>query len=191
MNYYDQELLLAKKALERESYVTLETGIYVDETLLEFDEIFLEDLRIRLIFPISFVLMPKNIKKIKYPSNEAPTVLMTNLDTTVNFGFNSLHDSLQDKELQELTLKFQSAIKSQNPSIYCEKVKNAETTVGKEMSGFDYVSYSLDGRNFNRMVFIRMEKFVVQGVFNCPDRDKMMWENIADQVFTTIQEDIS
>jgi len=188
MSYYDEELLAAKKALEREKHKTLETGIYVDDQLIQFSETSLEGLKIKVVLPDNFVVMPEELKNIKYPSKNAPSVLFMNLDTTVNFGFNSLPVSLHEGEILEVSQKFQTAIKNINPATIFDKTGDSVTDAGNEMSWFDFKGYSLDGQSYNRMVLVRFNGFTIQGIFNCPDRDWIKWEPIVDKVFRTIEE---
>jgi len=187
---YDEQLLIAKKALERQKYTNLKTGIYVDDELIEFDKRLLKELKISIIVPESFVSMPDKIKNIKYPSQNAPAVLLMNLDTIVNFGFNLLPNSLKDGELEILSQKYQLAIKNINPSILFDESVEGKTEEGNEMRWSDFKSYSIDGQSYNRMVFVRMRHFVIQGIFNCPDQDKMKWSTIAEQVFKTMKEEV-
>lgn len=62
MEYFDQELLETKRALERKKYTTLETGMYAGEELITFTETTLPDSTIYLLLPDQFLVMPeKNI----------------------------------------------------------------------------------------------------------------------------------
>ena len=188
MSYYDEELLKMKKELERQQYTTLATGIYVDDDLLRFSERSFPALKFSIFLPDSFVKMPQKVKDVKYPSKNAPSVLLTNLDTAVNFGFNSLPYSLQDKELIELSYKFQTAITNLNPSVTILFSEENKTSDGSELCWFDFIGYSIDGQSYNRMFFIRMSHFVIHGIFNCPDRDKTKWYNIVELIFETTKE---
>lgn len=63
MDYFDKELLDAKKELERERYISLETGMYVGNDLLTFRKTMIPDSLVSIWLPNSFILMPEEVKK--------------------------------------------------------------------------------------------------------------------------------
>ncbi len=99
MAYLDEEILEAKRRIERENYTTLETGIYAGEELITFKKASLFNELIHIHLPEQFVLMPDLIKAVKYPSQNAPELIMTSLDSTVNIGFNLMPLVLKDNEI--------------------------------------------------------------------------------------------
>ena len=188
MEYLDEVILKERKELEYQSHTTLEAGIYVDDNLITFTEQQLEDLNISVYLPDDFILMPPQVKDIKYPSKEAPDVILTSLSSTINIGFSKLEIIIEEKDTVQIREQFQNVIKNVNPSIMIMKNETGETNTGQEMSWFDFRGYSVDGQSYNRMYFYRMKKFVIHGIFNCPMSDKVNWSQIVDQLYCTVQE---
>ena len=189
MNHYDKQILEARQEEERRRYMTLETGIYVDDELITFAQTTLPDTRIQLYLPEQFVTMPDQVRDMKYPSHNAPDFIVTSLDTTVNFGFNVLPVRLEEGDTKAMSIQFQEALQNVNPSIrISECVDNTVTDKGSEMSWFGFKGYVLDGQNYNRMYIIRLAKTVLHGTFNCPPRVRDQWEDIVDQCFRSVEE---
>ena len=189
MNHYDKQILEARQEEERRRYMTLETGIYVDDELITFAQTTLPDTRIQLYLPEQFVTMPDQVRDMKYPSRNAPDFIVTSLDTTVNFGFNVLPVRLEEGDTKAMSIQFQEALRNINPSIrISERVDNTVTETGSEMSWFGFKGYVLDGQNYNRMYIIRLAKNVLHGIFNCPPRVRDQWEDIVDQCFRSVEE---
>ena len=189
MNHYDKQILEARQEEERRRYMTLETGIYVDDELITFAQTTLPDTRIQLYLPEQFVTMPDQVRDMKYPSRNAPDFIVTSLDTTVNFGFNVLPVRLEEGDTKVMSIQFQEALRNINPSIrISERVDNTATETGSEMSWFGFKGYVLDGQNYNRMYIIRLAKNVLHGIFNCPPRVRDQWEDIVDQCFQSVEE---
>ena len=189
MNHYDKQILEARQEEERRRYMTLETGIYVDDELITFAQTTLPDTRIQLYLPEQFVTMPDQVRDMKYPSRNAPDFIVTSLDTTVNFGFNVLPVRLEEGDTKVMSIQFQEALQNVNPSIrISECVDNTVTDKGSEMSWFGFKGYVLDGQNYNRMYIIRLAKTVLHGIFNCPPRVRDQWEDIVDQCFRSVEE---
>ena len=125
MEYYDEQILEARWEEERRKHTTLETGIYVEDDLITFSQITLPDTKIRLYLPDQFVVMPDQVREVKYPSLNAPDFIITSLDSTVNFGFNILPVELEEGDTKTMSRQFQNALRNVNPSIYIsERVDN-------------------------------------------------------------------
>lgn len=191
MEYIDEEILEARRELELMKHNTLETGIYVEDELITFTKIILPDTKISIFLPEQFIVMPDMVKDMKYPSKNAPDLVVTSLDSKVNFGFNILPVLMEAGDTEELSRQFQNAIHNVNPSIRIKNQTSGETMEqGNEMSWFDFKGYTLDELNYNRMYLVRMRKTVLHGVFNCPMRVKEQWETIVEKCFLSIEEEI-
>lgn len=190
MEYLDEELLEAKRKLEHQKHTTLETGIYAGEELIIFRQTELFDSTIHLPLPEQFVVMPDSVKDVKYPSKNAPDVIMTSLDSTINIGFNLLPVILQEKETELMSNQFQNGLKSMNPSIIIKNQTNINTVQGNEMSWFEYKGFHLDGQSYNRVYLIRLRKNVLHGMFSCDVKDKSNWIGIIEKIFMAVQEEL-
>mgnify|MGYP001149785536 FL=1 len=121
MEYFDEEILEARREMERLKHTTLETGIYVDDELFTFTRVTLPDTKISICLPEQFIVMPDLVKDTKYPSKNAPEIIFTSLDSTVNFCFNILPVLLEEGDTKTMGSQFQNALRNVNPSI---RIKN-------------------------------------------------------------------
>lgn len=191
MEYFDEEILQAKRELERQRHTTLETGIYAGDELITFAQVTLPDSKIRIFVPEQFIVMPDIVKDVKYPSKNAPEYIITSLSSMVNFGFNILPVFLETGDINVMSSQFQKALHNVNPSIKIKSKKDGlMTSQGNEMCWFDFKGYAMDGQNYNRMYIVRMRETVLHGIFNCPMQDKEQWEDIVEQCFSSIEEDV-
>lgn len=191
MEYFDEEILEARRELERLKHTTLETGIYVGDELITFTNITLPQTKIHIYLPEQFIVMPDLVKDMKYPSKNAPDLIITSLDSMVNFGFNILSVSMEEGDTKVMSSQFQNALRNVNPSIKIKKQVNDVTTEhGNEMSWFDFKGYLIDGQNYNRMYLVKMRETVLHGIFNCPMQFKDEWGDIAEKCFMSIEEEL-
>lgn len=189
MEYFDEEILEARRELERLKHTTLETGIYVGDELITFTNITLPQTKIHIYLPEQFIVMPDLVKDMKYPSKNAPDLIITSLDSMVNFGFNILSVSMEEGDTKVMSSQFQNALRNVNSSIKIKKQVNDVTTEhGNEMSWFDFKGYLIDGQNYNRMYLVKMRETVLHGIFNCPMQFKDEWGDIAEKCFMSIEE---
>ena len=191
MEYFDEEILEARRELERLKHTTLETGMYVGDELITFTNITLPQTKIHIYLPEQFIVMPDLVKDMKYPSKNAPDLIITSLDSMVNFGFNILSVSMEEGDTKVMSSQFQNALRNVNPSIKIKKQVNDVTTEhGNEMSWFDFKGYLIDGQNYNRMYLVKMRETVLHGIFNCPMQFKDEWGEIAEKCFMSIEEEL-
>ena len=191
MEYFDEEILEARRELERLKHTTLETGIYVGDELTTFTNITMPQTKIHIYLPEQFIVMPDLVKDMKYPSKNAPDLIITSLDSMVNFGFNILSVSMEEGDTKVMSSQFQNALRNVNPSIKIKKQVNDVTTEhGNEMSWFDFKGYLIDGQNYNRMYLVKMRETVLHGIFNCPMQFKDEWGEIAEKCFMSIEEEL-
>lgn len=191
MEYFDEEILEARRELERLKHTTLETGIYVGDELITFTNITLPQTKIHIYLPEQFIVMSDLVKDMKYPSKNAPDLIITSLDSMVNFGFNILSVSMEEGDTKAMSSQFQNTLRNVNPSIKIKKQVNDVTTEhGNEMSWFDFKGYLIDGQNYNRMYLVKMRESVLHGIFNCPMQFKDEWGDIAEKCFMSIEEEL-
>ena len=190
MAYLDEEILESKRRMEHEKYTTLETGIYAGEELITFKKASLFNELIHIHLPEQFVLMPDLIKAVKYPSQNAPELIMTSLDSTVNIGFNLMPLVLKDNEIALMSEQFQNGLKNVNPSIVIKNRSDTKTIQGNEMSWFAYKGFHLDGQSYNRVYLIRLRKNILHGIFNCNLQEQENWIQIIEQIFLSVEEEL-
>lgn len=188
MDYMDEEILEARWELERQKHTTLETGMYAGEELITFTP--KEILKSGMVIPLpdQFAVMPEDIKDIKYPSKNAPQLILTSLDSTVNLCFNILPVVLHEDALQHMSSQFQGAVCNMNPSLKIGEEEHTQTEQGNEMIWFGYRGYHLDGQSFNRVYLIQMRKSVLYSLFSCKTEDKDKWLEIIENIFSAAEE---
>lgn len=191
MEYFDEDILKAKLELEKQKHTTLDTGIYAGDELITFAQVTLPNSKIRMFLPEQFIVMPDIVKDVKYPSKDAPDYIITSLSSMVNFGFSILPVLLETGDIKVMSSQFQKALHNVNPSIIIKnKADDLMTNHGNEICWFDFKGYAMDGQNYNRMYLVRMRNNVLHGVFNCPMQYKEQWEDIVEQCFLSIEEDV-
>lgn len=187
MEYIDEEIIELRKQQKKEKYHSLETGIYVQNELLEFEQTELLNGNISIILPKTFVTMPPNIAKIKYTSEFRPQEIKTSLDVTVNFAFNYIDTPLQPDETKSASYQLEMIIKRMNPAcIFFER--NTETVNDLTFSWFDYKSSAMDATIYNYVFVSSIGKKLLHGAMNCPFESCEDWKQIANQVMHSIKD---
>ena len=187
MEYTDEQILAMRQNEKEKRHTTLETGIYVNKKLIEFQWEQLFEHKIELMLPVTFVDMPKLVANVKYPSQYRPQIIKTSLDGTVNFTFNIFDIKVEGSGgLEEVVAHFQTVLKQVNPAI---KIINYDKVSCEERSFrfFSYRSYGIDTSLYNLVCITPIEDKVLQVCFNYEYNYYELWEDIAKQVFLTIK----
>lgn len=95
--FFDEKILEYRRRARREKHSTLETGMYVQDELMQFERKKLFDDKISIMLPQSFVHLPPELAKAKYMSEQRPQIIMTSLDTTVNIGLSFMNVNIENR----------------------------------------------------------------------------------------------
>lgn len=190
MDYFDEELLEVKRERERQKYTTLASGMYAGEKLITFTKKKLLKSNVFLYLPDQFIVMPDEVKNMKYPYNSRPKLVLTSLDSTVNFSFNFLPVQIKEGETKTVCIQLLNALKNINPAIKARNLMDIKTEQGNEMSCFEFVGYHLDGQSYNRNFVVRLKDEMLHSTFSCNRRDEGDWIGIVDEIFLALEEEI-
>ncbi len=188
MEYEDEQIIAVKKQMKALHTANIkEQEIYIGEEYFKFQPVRIFD-NVSLYLPESFIEMPDKIKKIKYPSDNRPAVIKTNLNSNINFAFNWLEDLNGINQGEEVAGQIKDVLIKTNPSFVFYEERNGKTASGNIIKMFDFRSYGIDEQMYNMMCTISFHGGILHGIFNCLDRDSEDWKKAAWQVFQTSME---
>jgi hypothetical protein len=188
MEYDDEQIIAVKKQMKALQTANLkEQGIYIGEEYFKFQSVHIFD-NVSIYLPESFIEMPDKIRKMKYPSDNRPDVIKTNLNTNINFAFNWLENLNCINQGEELSGQIKDVLIKTNPSFVFYEDRNGKTYSGNIIKMFDFKSYGIDEQMYNMMCTISFHGGILHGIFNCLDRDSEDWKEVAWQVFQTSME---
>lgn len=185
MEYLDEEVLKFRNHLKRDTYNSIEGGVYIGDEIVPFKEMMLFDEKVKIMLPDTFVDMPSAIVKLKYPSEQRPQIIKTSLDTAVNFTFSLFNQELEESQVGRGIEQCREIIRKVNPAfLYYDLVVEEEKNIG----WFDFKSYGLDEPIYNVMYITPIEGKMMHGIFNCRYRDIMDWKPVVHQVLMSIED---
>jgi hypothetical protein len=188
MEYDDEQIIAVKKQMKALQTANIkEQGIYIGEEYFKFQSVHIFD-NVSIYLPESFIEMPDKIRKMKYPSDNRPDVIKTNLNTNINFAFNWLENLNCINQGEELSGQIKDVLIKTNPSFVFYEDRNGKTYSGNIIKMFDFKSYGIDEQMYNMMCTISFHGGILHGIFNCLDRDSEDWKEVAWQVFQTSME---
>lgn len=184
--FFDEKILEYRKKARKEEFSSLDTGMYINNELITFSEIQLFNNQVTIMLPDSFVDLPLGFAKIKYPSEQRPQIIKTNMDTTTNFAFNLFNDFIEESQIADVTMQFKNIIARVNPAyvFYHFEVEENPKTIG----WFDFKSYCVDANAYNLVYLTVIRNKLLHGMFSCLYKDALEWQDILPQIMQTVRE---
>ncbi len=185
MEYYDEQIVKALHIQRRDTFGSIDEGLYINNELIHFNKTLLFNGRVSVMLPENFVPMLPEIAEIKYFSGKRPDEIYTSLDMSVNFTFTDLGISGNDEDTRLATGLIKQIIRNANPGYeFFEENEDIEKEV--IINRFDFKSYGIDDEAYNIMYLASTGNSLIQGTFNCLYRDRIEWKRAALEVVKTV-----
>ena len=187
MEYYDEQIVKALHIQRRDTFGSIDEGLYINNELIHFNKTLLFNGRVSVMLPENFVPMLPEIAEIKYFSGKRPDEIYTSLDMSVNFTFTDLGISGNDEDTRLAVGLIKQIIRNANPGYeFFEENEDVEKEV--IINRFDFQSYGIDDEAYNIMYIACTGNNLVQGTFSCMYKDRKEWERTALEVIKTVSQ---
>ncbi len=135
------------------------------------------------IMPKNFMVMPEEVRRIKYRAN-APRYIYTTPDTTVNLtmGFGG---ALQENDVFTFGQQMLSALKGANPTAKFGEAQRI--THKRNIFFFDFITAGLDQTIYNAMFFFSIGGRQGIGSWNCLGKDRWYWASVFEHAVKTME----
>ena len=186
MEYFDEEVISAMHIKRREEYGNIEEGLYIQNSLTLFHKVLLFEDKLSVMLPNEFVIMLPELIGTKYISEKKPDIIYTSLDGSVNFSFNLLVTSPGERDMSYAINMLKTMIKNMNPAYVFFEDKTIESVAGNSINLIQFKSYGIDEAAYNILYLLSIDKYIIQGTFNCTYNDMEEWKRAAFEVIKTI-----
>lgn len=187
MEYFDEDVISAMHVKRREEYGNIEEGLYIQNSLTLFHKVLMFEDKLSVMMPNEFVIMLPELISTKYISEKKPDVIYTSLDGSVNFSFNLLVTSSGEKDMSYAINMLKTMIKNMNPAYIFFEDKTIESTAGNSISLMQFKSYGIDEAAYNIIYLVSIDKYIIQGAFNCKYNDMDEWKRAAFEIIKSIK----
>lgn len=187
MEYMDEQIIELRRKEKVSSEDIHGDGTTVNGELLTFQETLLFKGKMSIWLPESFVDMPSKIARVKYPSEQRPQIIKTDLLGSINFAFNLFDKPIKPIQMQSAADGMRAILKKVNPAnIFYE---SSTEPLGKTMlSWFEFKGHGIDTQIYYIVFLTSVGGNLMHGIFNCAIADMEAWKNTAFQVIRSIQD---
>lgn len=141
------------------------------------------DDRITAIMPKNFIVMPDEMRRIKYRAN-APKYIYTTPDSRVNLNLNIL-GPLSEDDVFAFGQQMLGALKSAYPAAKFGEAKRF--TLKRNIFFVDFITAGLDQNVYNAMFFFSIDGKQGIGSWNCCAEDRWYWASVFEHAVKTMQ----
>lgn len=177
--------LVSEAEMSLENHFITEGPVKVGSALYEFAPRYLYEHRFQIYLPDEFTEMPERLRRIKYPYENRPELILSDEAGAIDFTFKRLEQELEDEMVRELTEGMRSMLQRANPThVFYES--GIEQVEDKPIGFMEFKSTVMDGALYTLMYFLAFEGRAMMGTFCCNYKMYSDWRDIAYQVMRTI-----
>lgn len=133
--------------------------------------------------PQNFSLMSDEIKKIKYPNGNAPKLIYTNSDATINLNLENNEVKTKEEQIIEYTNQMEKALTLLGEVKSVEYFKRDNHQIGE----LKFVSKAIDTEIFNHMILFSINGKLKIVSFNCTVNYYEEYEPVSDLIINSIK----
>lgn len=187
MDFLDEKIIEARRKEAQRNLDIRKDGLIVNGEKIEFQETTLFQGKMMFLLPVSFVDMPQKIAKIKYPSEQRPQIIKTDLLGSTNFAFNLFDQGIKAEQMESAADGMKAILKKVNPAnIFYES--GTEPLGNSMLSWFEFKGHGIDTQIYYIIFLTSIDGKLMHGIFNCAIKDMENWKEATFQVIRSIQD---
>lgn len=188
-NYGDEFVVKARRDYWKSKYNSLQTGMYVEETLILFERKRLDDLGITMMIPYSLFPMNELEKKSKYPMEKRPEIIWTDTNGEISLTLSILKQNVNEAELPQLRDDLGNAILSVYPHYIFQDKGQLWNNINFYWT--DFLAPVMGGMIYHVLYVSLWDNGILLGGFNCPAKIQRAWKRIILQMIPTIEREVA
>ncbi len=138
-----------------------------------------------LLLPPSFTLMADDLRKLKYPGDNPPTVY-TSASGTVNVAINHSAVKIQEAQMPSAKAALEASLKAQSPNATWLK-SEAVTTKARTVIRYDFRSQASDTGIRNIMYGASVDGTLLLITFTCTAGDEAEWAETGQKIIESVE----
>ena len=161
--------------------------VKINNDFYEFEEAEFFDGELKMYIPNTFIDMPKEARRFKYPSESRPEIIKCNNTGAIAITLKLVNSPISDEYIEELKSMMKAITQRLNPSniFFDEGILEVDE---KKIGYFDYKSSAIDDFLYNYVFLFEIEGKTLMGTFSCSYSEHKQWQDdIVFQMLKTIK----
>lgn len=186
--FQDEFIIQKRRETEKQNYMSVQSGMYAGNEFITFSENKLFDGCLAIYLPDTFADMPEEYRRVKYPSEDRPQILKSNIKGDAAFSFQLVDQSLQASELEATMERFCRVLKRAQPfNLFFDSGLVKGHDVDMDIAWMDYKAYGVDQPIYQLLYTLPAGGRMMMGMFHCPFYAAKGWKPVAKAVLGTIR----
>jgi hypothetical protein len=144
------------------------------------------DDKVELKIPKKFNIMSEELLKMKYPSEERPTLVYSNESGGINVALNLTQNQANQEMISVYKDNFVKTFKNLYPSAEW-KDSGIRTINGKKVGYLELVTPAIDTEIYNLMFFTDLDGKLLLCTFNCTKKNIAEWTPTAKKIMNSLK----
>ena len=164
-----------------------EGPVKINSNFYEFEESEFFDGELKMYIPNTFIDMPEEARRFKYPSEDRPDIIKCNDDGSIAITFKIIDNPLEDEYIDDLKETMVLITKKLNPSnvFFDEGILEIDS---KKIAYYDFKSSAIDAYLYNFTFLFEFKGETFMGTFSCDYKDMREWkDDVIFQMINTIK----
>lgn len=184
----DEVIIQEANKYKKETRGSIYDKILIKGEEIKFEKTVFEEDGIDVYLPVDFIDIPKEIMRLKYPSEGRPKYIKTCKAGGVDFGLNPLPLEGSDAMTQELGDQMYQVTKKFKPyDVFLEKQIFVNENTENLVYWYDFITKGIDAMIYNFMGVTTVAGKSLNYVFNCNAEEMEIWKPVAQEVFLSIR----
>ncbi len=142
--------------------------------------------KISILVPKDWKPMPESLKKIKYPGEKPPQLVLSDRSGGLSLAINHTGSKATPKELGRYAQALENSLRNAYPDAIWEGIGN-EKINGKQVCYFKVITETADGKIYNQMFFTDLDSTLLIFSFNAIEKRIKDWKPIADSMMYSLR----
>lgn len=194
MDFMDRKIIDMRQDAIKQEYKSIhDPYVFIAGQRYSFIENKIFDEKISIYLPEDFIDMPQVFAKRKFPLENRPKIIKTNIETSINFGFNwyENEETITALEIPKIVLNIRQLFMKVSPhyNYFDYKVQHQNDNKSILIGWFDYTSPTIYTPVYSFQGFMPIDKKIFHIFFTCEDTIYEHWKPIVLQIIQTIKKE--
>ena len=161
--------------------------VKINNDFYEFEEAEFFGGELKLYIPNTFIDMPEEARRFKYPSESRPEIIKCNNSGAIAITLKLVNSPISDEYIEELKSMMKAITQRLNPAniYFDEGILEVDE---KKIGYFDYKSSAIDDFLYNYVFLLEFQGNTLMGTFSCSYSEHKQWkDDILFQMMKTIR----
>ncbi|GEC88697.1 MULTISPECIES: hypothetical protein [Brevibacillus] len=137
--------------------------------------------KVEILIPKGFTVMSEEMAKVKYPTENRPSLIYTDEKGSINIAFSHTETPAQDSIIKDMKDPMKQAFSNmyQDATWYRDEVIQIN---GKNVGVFELLTPAADTKIYNLIFFTELDGKMLMTTFNCTEAQMEEWKPLAQEI---------